>query len=205
VNNDGRNDWCSKRRSGVTGSGQLDNGALSAMPDTISVPPAVSPSVGTFAVGDANADGKDDIVAVSSGGGRDSSGSSCKTRPPGWIPPSGANCSRHRRIPSNWPTERDGRNDVVGVCHYVLDVLSGPDHTFDASEYNSSCFRPSSAGDAGTRQSLATGDVTGTVYGLLWSPGAWKGFTSAGHPSGLRGDEPSILGKGVSGEPRCRG
>ena len=202
MNNDGRNDLVFQ--SGdleLTVVRQLDNGALSAMPDTYSVPPGSSPSVGTFAVGDANADGKDDIVAVSSG----ATGFFwffLQNAAAGLDPPLPVQL---QQTPPDTvelaDMNGDGRNDVVGaLANYVLVFYQGPDHTFDASEYNSFVFRPSSAGDAAYRQSLATGDVTGDGLRDVLVTGGVEGlYVLPGIPQASAGTNHSILGKVVSG------
>jgi len=171
MNSDGRNDLVFQSGdSEVSVVRQLAGGTLSATPDPYTVTTDNSLFTGVFAVGDANGDGKNDVVAVSSGttnyfhiflqngtGGLD---------PPAPIqlqngPPDGIELA---------DMNGDGLNDVVGVlanpeAPSIGDVLvyyQGADHGFSASGYKSYIFRASSsAGDNAARLSLATGDVTG--------------------------------------------
>ena len=174
MNNDGRNDMVFQSGDGEFAVVlQLGNGTLSALPDLYTVNAGIQGFMSTFTVGDANGDGKSDVVVASTGVTgffhlflQNGAG---KLDPPVQInlqqnPPEAIELA---------DISGDGLNDIVAAFvnadassgSNIRVYYQGADHSFSASGFNSFVVRASSAAEAASQLSLAVGDVTGN--GLL--------------------------------------
>jgi inhibitor of cysteine peptidase len=202
MNSDGRNDLVFQSGdSEVSVVRQLAGGTLSAIPDPYTVPTDNSSFAGIFAVGDADGDGKNDVVAVSSGTTgffyiflQNGAG---KLDPPFRI-------NLLQRSPDAIELadiNGDGLNDIVGsLADYVVVYYQGADRRFSASDFKSFAVQASGAGNPASPPALATGDVTGDGLRDVLVTGMNEGlFVLPGMRQVSTGTGGSISGKVTAG------
>jgi inhibitor of cysteine peptidase len=170
MNDDGRNDLVFQSGDGEFAVvRQSENGSLSALPDLYTIPADTYGFMSTFTVGDANGDGRNDVVLVSSGAVgffhlflQNGAG---RLDPPVQInlqqnPPDAIELA---------DISGDGLNDIVAAFvnadassgSNIRVYYQGADHSFSASGSDSFVVRAASVGETASHVSLGVSDVTG--------------------------------------------